>query len=59
MSKQTISITAAWLLTIGSDVIVRLEIDGAWHDVIIENKDGSYSHIIETGGIKNATAKRQ
>lgn len=57
MNKQPIPITAAWLLTIGDKVIVRLEINGSWHDVIVEHKEGSYSHIAETGGIRAAVKR--
>ena len=52
-----VAVTGIWLVRIGNEAIVRAEIDGAWVDVIREGFDGSYSHIVEPGGMRRARDK--
>lgn len=49
-----VSVTGIWLKRIGDDVIVDAEICGQWVEVIREHHDGSFSHIVEPGGMLNA-----
>jgi len=50
----TSPVTAIWLRRIGDDVQVMFERDGRWHLAITEHADGSFSHIIESEGMKKA-----
>ncbi len=49
--KTLVRISAVHLVRIGDDVIVSVEIDGYWLEVIRERADGAFSHIVEGGGI--------
>lgn len=49
-----VPISGVWLRRVGDKVIVSVEIDGRWRDVIVEFYDGQFSHIVETSGIESA-----
>lgn len=53
MSKMD-TITGIHLMRVGDYVIVKAEIDGRWCEVIRERHDGSFSHIVEPSGIREA-----
>lgn len=61
VSKQEpIAITGLWLRNLGDHVIVEVEIDGEWHQVIREfcgPVECAFSHIIEPDGIRQAIAR--
>jgi hypothetical protein len=44
-------ISGVWLREEGERVIVAVEIEGKWIDVITEHKEGPFSHIVESGDI--------
>ncbi len=46
------NITAIHLVRIGDHVYVKAEIDGRFVTVIKEHADGSFSHIVEEGGMQ-------
>jgi hypothetical protein len=46
------NITAIHLVRIGDHVYVKAEIEGRWVTVIREHVDGSFSHIVEEGGMQ-------
>lgn len=46
-----VEISAIHLGTVGDHVIVAVEIDGNWIEVIRERKDNAYSHIVEADTI--------
>ena len=50
----TVAISGVQAFRLGDHVIVRVEIDGAWCEVISERIDGAFSHIVEVGGIRKA-----
>lgn len=52
-----ICVSGVWLRRIGDKAIVAVEIRGKWIDVITEDIDGNFSHIVEPNGIRSA-AKR-
>lgn len=58
LSKDTLStphkITAIWLRNHGGAVIVAVEVDGHWIEVIRESDGSNYSHIVERAGINDA-----
>jgi hypothetical protein len=49
--KQTVEISGVWLRRSGDSIIVAVELDGKWHDVITENQDANFSHITEPSSI--------
>lgn len=49
--SDKIEISAIHLSTVGDHVIVAVEIQGQWIEVIRERKDNAYSHIVEGQGI--------
>jgi hypothetical protein len=56
--EGTVPISAAWLRTEGDDMVVLLEIDGQWIEVIRSYyQDTLISHIVEDGGITSAIEK--
>lgn len=50
----SVGVTGIHLKRIGDYVIVSAEIGGRWVDVINERHDGSFSHIVEPGGMLKA-----
>lgn len=50
--KTSLEVTGIHLLQLGDYVIVRAEIDGRWVEVIREHHEGSFSHIVEPGGMR-------
>ena len=52
-----IAVEGVWLVRLGDQAIVRVEIDGRWIDVIEEHIDGSFSHIVEPAGIRGRAEK--
>ena len=46
------NISAIHLVRIGDYVYVKAEIEGRWVTVIREHADGSFSHIVEEGGMQ-------
>jgi len=46
------NITAIHLVRIGDYAYVKAEIDGRFVTVIKEHADGSFSHIVEEGGMQ-------
>ena len=54
---EPVEVTGIWLLRLGNDVFVKAEIDGAWVEVIREGIDGSFSHIVEPGGMRKAAGQ--
>jgi hypothetical protein len=50
--NNPVAVTGIHLLRIGDSVIVRVEIDGKWVEVIREQVDGLFSHIVEPSGIR-------
>lgn len=61
MSKQNpVSITAVYLKTLDSRLIVEVEINGVWVEVINDHYDGDnlISHIVEANGIRRAQTLR-
>ncbi len=55
MSKQEpVAVSGIHLIKLGENVIVNVEIDGQWFEVIREHESGSFSHIVEPGGIRAA-----
>lgn len=50
--KNTVPISGVHLVKIGEYVIVNVEIDGKWIEVIKEHESGSFSHICEPAGIR-------
>ena len=54
VDNAPVEVTGIWLVRIGDAAIVRAEIGGQWVEVIREGYDGSYSHIVEPGGMRLA-----
>lgn len=54
-----VGVTGIHLLRLGDYVIVNAEIDGRWVEVIREIHDGSFSHIVEPGGMISALLKHR
>lgn len=52
--KDSVVVTGIHLFRLGDYVVVRAEVDGKWVEVIRERFDGSFSHIVEPGGIRAA-----
>jgi hypothetical protein len=52
--KDSVSVQGVMLRRSGSDAIVEVEIEGKWVEVIREQADANYSHIVEPHGIRNA-----
>jgi hypothetical protein len=50
--KDLIEIGGVWLRRVGDRVIVSVEIEGVWQDVISEHAEGAFSHIVEPGGMR-------
>jgi hypothetical protein len=46
-----VTVSGVWLRKTGGCVIVAVEIEGKWIDVITERADSAFSHIVEPGGI--------
>ena len=55
-AKDSIAVQGIHLFRLGEHVIVSVEVDGKWVEVIRERRDGSFSHIVEPGGIREAAA---
>jgi hypothetical protein len=53
-TKETVQVSGVWLRRSGDRVIVAVEIDGLWRDVIVERLDSNFSHIVESSGIRAA-----
>ena len=52
MGIHSIGIEGLWLIRLGTDAVVRVEIDGTWMEVVRESLDGEFSHIVEPNGIQ-------
>jgi hypothetical protein len=50
--QQPIPVSGVWLRKEGERVIVAVEIEGKWIDVITEREEGPFSHIVEPDGIR-------
>lgn len=50
--RETVPITGVWLRREGDYVLVCVEVDRKWVQVIKEHHDGSFSHICEPAGIR-------
>lgn len=46
--QQPVEITGVHLVKIGPHVIVNIEVDGKWFEIIREHEDGSFSHILRS-----------
>ncbi len=57
ITSDAVPVTGVHLKRIGEYVIVAVEVDGRWVDVIKEFHDGNFSHIVEPLGIKYAAEK--
>ena len=53
--KDTIVISGIHLVAECRDIVVRAEVNGRWVEVIRELNDGPISHIVEPGGIEQAS----
>lgn len=56
--SDKVEISGVHLSTVGQHVIVAVEIQGQWIEIIRERKDNAYSHIVEAYGIADR-ARRQ
>lgn len=54
--SDKVEISGVHLSTVGEHVIVAVEIQGKWIEVIRERKDNAYSHIVEGPGITTAAS---
>jgi len=57
IDNAPVAVTGIWLVRLGDHAIVKAEIDGVWVEVIREGYDGSFSHIVEPGGMRGARDK--
>ena len=51
IESDKVTVRGVWLRKEGERVIVAVEIEGKWIDVITERADSAFSHIVEPGGI--------
>ncbi len=54
-----IPVTGIWLRKIGMNAEVLFEWQGKWHKAIVEHIDGSFSHIIEIGGMADCKPEKK
>ena len=54
---ETIEISGLHLFRLDEHVIVRIEIDGLWVEVMRERYDGAFSHIVEPDGMRDAAIR--
>lgn len=54
--SDKVEISAIHLSTVGDYVLVAVECEGRWVEVIREFKDNAYSHIVEAHGIAQASS---
>jgi hypothetical protein len=52
MAQQAVPVTGIHFVRLGDYVVVKVEIDGKWVEVIREHHDGSFSHIVEPLGMR-------
>jgi len=57
IDNTPVAVTGIWLVRSGGHAVVLAEIDGVWVEVIREGYDGSFSHIVEPGGMRWARDK--
>jgi len=53
--QEPVCVTGVWLKNLGDEIIVSVEVDGAWVDVITEyvgRMEFAVSHIVEPLGIR-------
>ena len=48
-----VPVEGVWLRSIGDELQVLVECNGAWRNVITEARDGNISHIVEEAGIRS------
>lgn len=53
MAKEPICVTGIWLVKVGNNACVRVEVGGRWVEIIEEHEDGPFSHICEPGGVQS------
>jgi hypothetical protein len=53
--QEPVSVQGIHLFSTGEHVVVSLEIEGRWIEIIREFRDGAFSHIVEPNGIRRAT----
>lgn len=53
-TEETVCISGLYLRRQGGKIIVTVEIDGRWVDVITESVDGEISHNVYPSGIHKA-----
>ncbi len=51
---KTMNKNALWLVAEGEYVILKIEVNGKWIELIKERLDAPFSHIIEPAGIEKA-----
>ncbi len=51
--KESIEVQGVMVRRLGEHVLVEVEVDGKWYQVIQEPIDSNFSHIIEPGGIRS------
>lgn len=56
ISRDTVAVSGIHLFRVGEHVVVSVEINGQWVEVIRERHDGAFSHIVEPSGIRQAAA---
>lgn len=54
-TQEPVIVSGIHLFRTGEHVVVSVEIDGRWVEVIRERNDGSFSHIVEPNGVRKAT----
>jgi hypothetical protein len=55
--QEPVSVQGIHLFRNGDHVVVSVEIEGRWVEVIREWHDGAFSHIVEPNGIRRAAEK--
>lgn len=59
MTREVIAVSGIMLRRSGLNAIVSVDIDGTWHDVIVEPLDANFSHIVEPRGIQSIIAENR
>lgn len=55
--SDKVEISAIHLSTVGEHVLVAVEIQGKWIEIIRERKDNAYSHIVEAHAIEHSARR--